>query len=161
FRLVHPHEVMRIHIVELEARALVEHVGVDPVGAEQRDALLALRALLLQPLQLGRQRDDLLVQFLPCIEAVFARIGIDAEIADQCCRHRIEGKPGQERFESGTRNHGESWGYPVKASLTRATRSNHLFCLSTKAAKAARYCCRTARSDSLVNSPLSSKASPT
>ncbi len=55
---------MRIDVVELIARALVEHVGIDPVGPQQRDPLFALGALLLQPRQLRGQRDDLLVEFL-------------------------------------------------------------------------------------------------
>jgi len=68
----HSHEVMRIGIVELEACALVKHVRVDPVRAQQRDAFFALGPLLLQPRQLGGQGDDLLVEFLPRVEAVFA-----------------------------------------------------------------------------------------
>ena len=34
-RLVDPDQVARIGVVELEARALVQHVGIDPVGAQQ------------------------------------------------------------------------------------------------------------------------------
>ena len=55
---------MRIDVVQLIARALVEHVRIDPVGPQQRDPLFARGPFLLQPRQLGGQRDDLLVEFL-------------------------------------------------------------------------------------------------
>ncbi len=44
-RLDDPNQIVRIGIVELKARALVQHVRVDPVGAQQRDPLLAVGAL--------------------------------------------------------------------------------------------------------------------
>src|SRR5260370_1284172 len=87
------------------ARALVEHIRVDPVGAQQRDALLALGTLPLQPRQFRCQRDDLLVELLPRIQPILAGIGIDAEIADHRRRHRVEGKPGEQGFESRARDH--------------------------------------------------------
>jgi hypothetical protein len=34
-RIQHPHQIMRVGIIELIARALVQHIRVDPVGAEQ------------------------------------------------------------------------------------------------------------------------------
>src|ERR1700755_3060612 len=73
-RMGHPHQIMRIDIVELEPRLLVQHVGVDPVGAQQRNALFALGALLLEPRKLRGQRDDLLVELLLRVEAVAAGI---------------------------------------------------------------------------------------
>ena len=62
-----PDQVARIGVVELEARALVQHVGVDPVRPQQRNPLLALRALPFQPRQFRRQRDDLLRRAKPLI----------------------------------------------------------------------------------------------
>ena len=37
-----PNQVVRIGIVELIARAFVEHIRIDPVGSQQRDPLLTL-----------------------------------------------------------------------------------------------------------------------
>jgi hypothetical protein len=34
-RRQHPHQIMRVGVIELIARALVQHIRVDPVGAEQ------------------------------------------------------------------------------------------------------------------------------
>jgi hypothetical protein len=50
--LVEEHDISRVDIVELIARPLVEHVGIEFAGAEQRDALLAGRPLGFQPRQL-------------------------------------------------------------------------------------------------------------
>src|ERR1700710_948333 len=63
-----PDKVARIGVVELEARALVQHVGVNPVRPQERNPLLALRALALQPRQFGGQRDDLLIEFLTRVQ---------------------------------------------------------------------------------------------
>jgi hypothetical protein len=52
---------MRIGVVELIARALVEHVGIDPVRPEQRDTLLAFGAFFFQARQFLSQRYDLLI----------------------------------------------------------------------------------------------------
>ncbi len=68
--------------------------------------LLAFGPLALQPGELRGQRDDLLVEFLSGVEPVLAGIGVGAEIADQEPRHRVEGEPGEDRFESATRDHG-------------------------------------------------------
>jgi hypothetical protein len=46
-RAVHPDEIMRVDVIELKAGALIEHVRVDPVGAQQGDTLLSLGSLLL------------------------------------------------------------------------------------------------------------------
>src|SRR2546430_7226164 len=105
-RIDRSNQVARIGVVELVARALVQHVRVDAVGSQQRDTLLALRALALQPRQFGCQRDDLLIELLPRVQPVLTGIGIDAEIADYRGCHRIEGKPGQQGFESRARDHG-------------------------------------------------------
>src|SRR5436305_11786260 len=80
-RLYGAHQIAGVGVVELIADTLVQHVGVDAVGSQQRDALLALRAFLLQPRQLGSQRDDFLIELLPGVQSVFAGIGVDAEIA--------------------------------------------------------------------------------
>jgi hypothetical protein len=80
-RVGHADQIVRIDVIELIARTLVEQVGVDPVGSQQRDPLLALGPLLLQPRQFGGQRDDLLIELLPRIQPILAGIGIDAEIA--------------------------------------------------------------------------------
>ena len=68
--MVDPNQIVRVGVIELVARALIEQVGVDPVGAQQRDPLFALGALLLQPLQFGGQRDDFLIELLPCIQPI-------------------------------------------------------------------------------------------
>src|SRR5215472_12186152 len=103
---IHPDQIVRVGIVKLKPRTLVQHVGIDPVRTQQRHPLLALGALFLQARKLRGERDDLLVEFLPRVEPVLAGIGVDAEIADHRRRHRIEGKAGQDRFESGTGDHG-------------------------------------------------------
>ena len=51
-RIDHANQVMRVGIVELIARPLVEHVRIEPVGSQQGNALLALAAFALQPRQL-------------------------------------------------------------------------------------------------------------
>src|SRR6266567_2837028 len=101
----HPHEIMRVGIVELKPRPLVQHVGIDLLGAQQRHALLIPGALALELRQLARQRDDLLVEFLAGVETVFAGIGVDAEIADDGRRHRIEGETSQDRFQARAGDH--------------------------------------------------------
>ena len=106
FGWIDPNQIVRIGVVELIACALVEHVRVDPVGSQQRDTLLALGALPLQPRQFRRQRDDFLIELLPRIQPILAGIGVDAEIADDRRRHRIEGEPGQQGFESVAGDHG-------------------------------------------------------
>jgi len=68
---------MRVGIIELIARALIEHVGIDPVGPQQRHALLSPGTLPLQSRELAGQRNDLLIEFLPRIQAVFAGIGVE------------------------------------------------------------------------------------
>jgi hypothetical protein len=61
---VHPNQIVRSGIVELVARSLVMHVGVEPVGSQERDGMLAVGALALEPRQLIGERDDLLVELL-------------------------------------------------------------------------------------------------
>ena len=61
---------MGIDVVELITRTLIEHIGIDPVGAQQRDAVLILGTLVLQARQLRRQGDDFLVELLPRIQPV-------------------------------------------------------------------------------------------
>ena len=39
------HQVARMRIVEHRAGALIEQVGIEPVGAQQRNAMLPLLAL--------------------------------------------------------------------------------------------------------------------
>ena len=102
---IEPDQIVGIDVVELIARALVEHIRIDPVGPQQRDPLLALGALALQPRQLGGQGDDLLVELLLRVQAVFAGIGVDAKIADHGGRNRIEREPGKNGFESAARDH--------------------------------------------------------
>src|SRR6266403_1240202 len=104
----HPDQVVRIGIVELIARALVKHVRIEAIGAKQRDTMLAVGPLPLQPRELRCQRNDLLVEFEPRVQPILTGIGVDPEIADQRRRHRVEGKPGQERFQSRTRDHARS-----------------------------------------------------
>src|SRR3977135_866988 len=137
-RIDGPNQIARIGVIELEARTLVEHVRVDPVGPKQRNPLLALGALPFQPRPLRRQRDDFLIEFLPRIQPIFAGIGVDAEIADHQRRHRVEGKPGEQGFESGARDHGpEDAVAPVNAILTTGPSSlsaAYLLCFSTWAA---------------------------
>src|SRR5260370_5517809 len=79
-RIGHSDQVAGIGGIELVARAFIQHVRVDTVGAQQRDALLALGTLPLQPRQFRRQRDDLLVELLPRVQPILAGVGVDAEI---------------------------------------------------------------------------------
>jgi hypothetical protein len=112
------HEVARMRVVELVARALVEHVGIESTRSQERHALLGLGAFLLQLHQFGGQRDDLLVELLTCVEAVFTGLGIDPEIADHHRRQCIEHEPGEDRFEAGMLDHSRKCDGPVKANLT-------------------------------------------
>ncbi len=44
-RIVHQGQIVGVDIIEQRAGALVEHIGVDVVGLEQRNAPLPLRVL--------------------------------------------------------------------------------------------------------------------
>src|SRR5262249_52640762 len=76
-------EVAGIRIVQERAGALVEDVGVEAFGPEQRYAPLPIGALGLQRRKLGREPGDLLVEVVLGLEPVIAGIGVDAKIADQ------------------------------------------------------------------------------
>ena len=91
---------MGVHIVEQRAGALVEQVGVEALGLEQRDPPLPDRPLRPNRRELPGKLGDLLVDVLPGIEAVVAGEGVDPEIADQqrggkigraSCRERVYG----------------------------------------------------------------------
>jgi len=103
---------MGIDVVELIARTLVEHIGIDPVRLQQRDTVLDVGTVALQARQLRRQGDDFLVELLPRIEPVAAGIGVDAEITDHRRRYCIKGKPGKHGFEAIARDHGRSMRRP-------------------------------------------------
>src|SRR6266545_314524 len=80
--LEHQRQVTGVHIVEQRTGALVEHVGVEAFGLEQRDAPLPNRPLGLEGRKLDRELCDLLVEIVPGLEPVIAGIGVDPEIAD-------------------------------------------------------------------------------
>jgi hypothetical protein len=54
---------------------------------------------------LGHGSADDTYAILLRMQSVAAGIRVDTEIADDHCRHRIEGKPGEQGFESGARDH--------------------------------------------------------
>jgi hypothetical protein len=81
-------DIMRIGVVEEKPRPLVQHVGVDPVGLEQRDAALPTLALGLGALELLGEIGDLMVEILARLEAVIAGIGVEPEIAEGVKRKR-------------------------------------------------------------------------
>ena len=96
----HPDKVTRMHIIELVTRALVQHIGIDPIRTKQRNPLLGRCSLGFETAQFGGQQHDFLIEFLPRSEAVFARVGIDPEISNHRRRDRIEREAGHDCFES-------------------------------------------------------------
>src|SRR4029077_16086927 len=101
----HQSEVVWRHVIEQRAGLLVEHVGIELAGPQQRHAALPLGALALEVVEIGGQRDDLLVEVFLGLEPVIAAIGVDAEIADQERGHDIEAERGQDGTQAFTRDH--------------------------------------------------------
>ena len=99
------HQIARVRIVELPPRFFIEHVGIEPVGAQQRHMLFFVGALDFEPGELRRQRSGFLIQLDAGVEAVAAGIGINAELGDETGRDRIEREAGQNRLESCARDH--------------------------------------------------------
>src|ERR1700730_13649623 len=104
--LEHEREVAGIGVIEQQARALVEQVGIDIVGFQQRDPPLPNRALGLDGIELQGQLRDILVEIPLGDQSVFARIGIDPEIADEQRRDRVERECVEEAAEPSARDHG-------------------------------------------------------
>ena len=101
----HHGQVVRIGVVEQRARPLVEHVGIDAVRLEERDAALPTLALGLGKFELMRQIGDLMVETLPRLEAVVARISIEPEIADEQRRQDVEAERNQKRTNPRPNDH--------------------------------------------------------
>src|SRR5262249_26720305 len=76
-------QVVRVHVVKERPRALVEQVGIEAFGLQQRDPPLPDRPLCLDRRKLRRKLSDLLVDGLPGVEAVIAGEGVHAEVAEQ------------------------------------------------------------------------------
>src|SRR5262249_28822322 len=95
------------------------------------NALRAVGALTLQPRKLGGERNNLLVEFLARVEAIFARIGIDAEIADRSRGHSVESDTGEEGFESRAGDHALNMEPPrLMISKNPHTRDRRLICFA-------------------------------
>src|SRR5579871_4820700 len=96
---------MRVHIVEKQPGPLVEHVGIDAVRPEQRDAPFPMFALRLDTPQLALEFVDLLVESLASVDAIFPRIGVDAEIANEQRRQDVKAERRQKSTNSRANNH--------------------------------------------------------
>src|SRR5262249_28172511 len=90
-------ELARIGVVEQHPGALVEHVGIDAFGLEQRDAAFPIGAFGLERVKLGAEFRDLLVEILLRTQSAVAGVSIDAEIAD----HQRGDGVKRERVEDG------------------------------------------------------------
>src|SRR5882762_5867874 len=101
----HDGDLMRVQIVEKLSRALVKHVRIDAVGLDERNAPLPPLPLRLDALDLTRQVGDLLVKLLARVDAIFPRVGVDAEITDEQRRHDIEAERRKKRTNPRTNNH--------------------------------------------------------
>src|SRR5262245_25833913 len=89
-------QVARVDIIEQRARALVRQVGIEAFGLEQRDAPFPGGTLRFERREFDRELVDLLVEVVPRLEPVIARVGVHSEIADQQRRPEIEAERGQE-----------------------------------------------------------------
>src|SRR5262249_32795064 len=98
-------DLVRVEVVENLSRTLVQHVRIDAVGLEKRDPSFPPRPLRLDPLDLACQVGDLLVEFLARVDAIFSRVGVDAEIAYEQRRHGIKAERRQKRTYPRTNNH--------------------------------------------------------
>src|SRR5260370_34994957 len=100
----HDGDLMRVQIVEKLSRALVKHVRIDAVGLEERNAPLPPLPLGLDALDLARQVGDLLVKLFARIDAIFPRVGGDAEITDEQRRYYLAA----DRVQKGTNRRREN-----------------------------------------------------
>ena len=99
-------DIARIGIVEKLPGALVEHVGVDAVGLQKRDAALPARALGPGGVEFALEVGDPLVEVLLGQDAAIAGGGVEAEIADEQRGQGIEAEGSQESANSRANDHG-------------------------------------------------------
>src|SRR6266545_2100450 len=99
------HQVMGVHIVQQRTGALIEQVGVEALGLEERDPPLPERPLRIDRREFPGELGDLLVDVLPGIEAVIAREGVDPKIAHQKRGGEVEAKRCQNRSKPPAGDH--------------------------------------------------------
>ena len=94
-------DIARIGIVEELPGALVEHVGVDAVGSQKRDAVLPAYALGARGVELAREVGNARLEVLLRHDSVITGVGIEAEIADEERGERIEAERGEKGANPG------------------------------------------------------------
>jgi hypothetical protein len=97
---------MRIEVIEQGARTLIEHIGIEPVGAQESDASLPLPALGLQTRNLGGELRRLLIEILLGLQPAIAGIGIDAEIGDRARNEGVKAQSRKHGTKASARDHG-------------------------------------------------------
>ena len=98
-------EFARVHIVEHRPGALVEHVGVEIIAAQQRHPVLPRLALGACALDVASQRRLMLGEILLGLQPVRAGVGRQAEIADDQRRDGVEAERGQDGAQSRAGDH--------------------------------------------------------
>src|SRR5262245_37545282 len=101
-------QVVRVRLGKERPRALVEQVGIEAFGLQQRDPPLPDRPFRLDRRKLRRKLANLLVDVLPGVEAMIAGEGVDPEIADQQRRRGIEAERRENRSKPPAGDHGIS-----------------------------------------------------
>ena len=101
-------QVARMGVVEHRAGALVEQIGVELVGAQQRHAVLPLLALGGDALEFAHQVALLLREVLLGLQPVRAGVGREPEIADDQRRDRVEAEGRQHGAQAGAGDHAGS-----------------------------------------------------
>src|SRR6478752_3638641 len=89
-------EIARMQVVEHGASALIEHVGIEIVGTQERDLALQVEPLGARTLDLAREARLLLREVLLRLQPMRARVGRKAEVADDERRDGIEAERGQD-----------------------------------------------------------------
>ena len=96
------------------AGAFVEHVGIEIVGAQQRDLVLPRLALGGEAIALLRQRDLLLREVLLRFEPMRAGVSRQAKVADDQRRDRVEAERSQDGAQARAGDHAGRMGVQSK-----------------------------------------------
>src|SRR3712207_2889101 len=94
-----------MHAAEERARALLEKVAVDLVGAEQRDAALPVGTLRLESVQLFRDRVGLDLELALGLKPAAAVLGVMDEVADDERRDPVKRQRDQDFTHAPADNH--------------------------------------------------------